>query len=154
MIWVTLSAIIAVQLLTLWGALYVIRHVLLGLKRLESAKLAPSADVDLEPLERKMAQLTIAVAEGIERVDRAESRVQTTLRSAQAKFAAGGYEHAGVLAEIDNLPDDDGAGSEGAQLQLVPENLAPAVEGDAPSGIPGMTLAQVEQIRTNNAAQA
>ncbi len=154
MIWIALGAALLVSALAHLGHLYVQRSIIADLHALEMARQPAPQPFDDSALWQRLEVLTLAISEGIANVDRAEKRVRATVARARAQLAEQGVVSAGVEAEHSELQQVDGEGSEPAQLQLVPENVAPAVEGDAPSGIPGMTLAQVEQIRTNNAAQA
>lgn len=68
-------------------------------------------------------RLTQAVADGIDHVDRNESRVRGIVTGAKNRFASSGYEDPGVDAEYRTLPEaDDGGGGE-EELQLVPEGV-------------------------------
>ncbi len=149
-VWIAIAALVA----ALGGTSWVLHSFLDRFERLESTWTEALEEIDGTPVEDKLERLTIAVAEGIAHVDRAERRVATTLRSAHSKFAKSGFEHAGVEAEIENLPDLDGEGSEDGQLRLMPEDVEVSGPDNSPSGIPGMTVDQANQIRAARAAEA
>lgn len=77
----------------------------------------------LEELEGRMQHLTLAIAEGIDRVDRSERRVKQTVRRAQQKLAAHGFEDDGLEAEADQLRFFDGDGGEGGGMPPVREDV-------------------------------
>lgn len=66
-------------------------------------------------------RLKAAIAEGIERVERAEKRVQKTVASARRLVKANGLEHPGLEAEADELRERDGEGIE--PLPAVPKEV-------------------------------
>jgi len=72
-------------------------------------------------LERLLGDLTLAVDEGIRRVDRAEKRVAKTVTSARRHIREAGLEHPGLEAEYEELrtPDDNGI----EPLPAVPEEV-------------------------------
>lgn len=88
---------------------------------------------------------TIAIAEGIERVDRSERRVAATVARAEKKLAESGFEDPGIQAELEGLHllDGDRIGTGG-----VPP-LQPSLDdpGDRPSSIPGVTVAELRKVR-------
>jgi len=91
---------------------------------------------------QEIESLTIAVSEGIAGYKRHEARVQKTVTSARRLIRESGLEHAGIEAEYAELHDGDEAPSE-------PEGvlpLQPRVDDSGPSGIPGLTVAQLEQL--------
>jgi len=57
----------------------------------------------------RIDNLTLAVDEGIRRVDRAESRIQKTVTSARKLVRENGLAHAGIEAEFEELqpPDEE-----------------------------------------------
>lgn len=61
---------------------------------------------------KRVEDLTIAVDEGIRRVDRAENRVQKTVTSARRLVSDAGLEHAGIDAEHEELQSSNGEGIE------------------------------------------
>jgi len=102
----------------------------------------------LEGLEKRTlenaAQLRLAVSDGIERVARAEKRIQKTVTSARRAIRDAGLEHAGIEAEHDELqPRDDEPSRADSVLPLYEEVEAPAY-----SGIPGLSGAELQEIRS------
>jgi len=99
----------------------------------------------LEGLEKRtldsLVELKLAVADGIMRVDRADKRIQKTVTSARRQLREAGLEHAGIEAEYEELHDGDDSGVE----EQVPET----VERDGPSGFPGISQAQLAEMRGN-----
>jgi len=86
-----------------------------------------------------MANLTLAVDEGVRHVSRAEKRVARTIQSTRKILTEHGLEHSGLEAEHDELRDLDGGPSEEEQLRLMPTEVG-EVEGQRPpieTGIPG-----------------
>lgn len=86
---------------------------------------------------------TVAIAEGIERVDRSERRVRAVVTRAQQRLADAGYQDEGLEAEAAQLQplNADGGGVEG--MQYVHEGLA---RDDPPfdaQGIPGDLSAEI-----------
>jgi len=113
--------------------------------RSEIEDLRSATASDFEQIADRMKTQTLAIAEGIERVDRSERRVDATLKRARKKFAAGGYEDPGTEAEVEGLRllDGDGIGTGGLPT------LQPGVDnpGDRPSSVPGITVAQLQRVR-------
>ena len=100
-------------------------------------------DIDLQGLAYRQEQLTLAVSDGIDRVDRAEKRVQKTIQNARRLVRESGLEHPALEAEYEEIREDDGGGSEPAALQLLP----PSVEEDTrQTGIPGITHADLARL--------
>lgn len=139
---------------SLWADVRVLRSISARLRAIESAPQELLEPFDPTLLVERIDRLTIAVAEGISHVDRAERRVETTLRSAKKKLAEVDLEDHRIEAEIAGLHTVDGSGSEGGQLQLVPEDVEETPWNDAPSGVPGLTLSQLNDIRAARAAEA
>lgn len=102
--------------------------------------------LELEALEARTLEdsgrLRLAIAEGIERVDRAEKRVQKTVSSARKLVRENGLEHAGLEAEYSELLERDGEASPAVELPALPE---PVVD-DRPTGIPGISRAELNRI--------
>jgi len=73
-------------------------------------------------LEARLDKLTLAVSDGIERVHRAESRIQKTVSAARRLVREAGLEHAGIEAEYEELRPADAEGVE--PLPAVPEQVA------------------------------
>jgi len=82
--------------------------------------------------ERAIADLLLAVDEGIKRVDRAENRVQKTVTSARRLIREAGLEHAGIEAEFAELHPSDGEGIE--PLPPMPELVEDARTIRIPGG--------------------
>jgi len=91
---------------------------------------------NLHELDKRVTELTAAVAHGIEHVDRTEKRVRGIVTGAKRRFAAAGYEDPGVEAEADSLPRDDAESIEG--VQTVPSDVGPDNGSDPWSRVPGM----------------
>jgi len=102
----------------------------------------------LEDLESKVAEQTLAVAEGIERVDRAERRIKGTVKRARNELKARGLVDDGLEAEDQQIRDADGEGSDGGGLQPVPEDVGQGGNLDEqPSSIPGVPLGTLYRLR-------
>lgn len=89
-------------------------------------------------LDGKVATLTLAVAEGISHVKRAEKRVQGIIQGARKSLEERGLEHPGLEAEAQELLDLDGDPSEVSPLRIMPSEMG-AAEEEPPveTGIPG-----------------
>ena len=98
----------------------------------------------LEEIDRRLVQLTLATAEGIERVDRAERRIRSTVKRARAELAEDGYESPGLEAEAAELRLIDAGGSGDDQVPPLPEDVG-SVEHPQPPGIPGHFSQEVLQ---------
>jgi len=111
--------------------------------RLET-RLAPLTASLLE-LERRLKDTNVAVAEGIERTERTERRIASTVARARKELRESGYDHPGVEAEDHELRKVDGDGSHGTEVL----NLPGAVEEDpnAPSSIRGVPASTLRRIR-------
>jgi len=72
----------------------------------------------------RFKQLTLAVAEGIEKVERSESRINSVVKSAQKEFKKQGFTTPGIEAEDQQLRLVDGAGSEERGVPPVREKVA------------------------------
>lgn len=94
-------------------------------------------------LENQVDDQTLAIAEGIERVGRAEKRIAETVRRAKRRADEAGYEDPGVEAEVAELHRRDGDGSE--QLQIVQPDVEDDV-GDA-SSVRGVSVEQLQRAR-------
>lgn len=107
-------------------------------------RLAPLKHSLLE-LERRLKDTNVAVAEGIERTDRTERRIASTVARARKELRESGYDHPGVAAEDHELRKVDGDGSHGTEVLNLPE----AVEADAdnPSSIRGVPASTLRRVR-------
>lgn len=79
--------------------------------------------------------LTIAVAEGIKNVERAENRVKATVRRAQEKLRAHGFESESLDAEAEDLRLADARRGDARRLHAVPKSVEPSFQ--PPLGFPG-----------------
>jgi len=89
--------------------------------------------------EGKIANLTLAVAEGIAHVKRAEKRVQGIIQGARKSLEERGLEHPGLEAEAQELLDLDGDPSEVSPLRVMPAEVGEDEEEHRviETGIPG-----------------
>jgi len=111
--------------------------------RLE-ARFAPLA-ASLLDLEKRLRDTNIAVAEGIERTDRTERRIASTVARARKELRESGYDHRGVEAEAAGLRDIDAGGGGGGGVQPVPDEVAP--DADTPSSIRGVPASYLRRVR-------
>jgi len=95
-------------------------------------------------LEAMMRDLTVAVAEGVQRVQRSENRVRHIVAGARKELRDAGFEHPGVEAENTELREIDGALSEEKPVPTVPPDVAQA----AHSIIPGVSVRQMQLARS------
>jgi len=98
---------------------------------------------DHEALQKRMDELTLAVADGIGRTERAESRIKNTVYRAKQKLAASGLSDPALDAEADDLPPSDGEGV--APVPAVQQSVEEAT--DVPSSVPGVTVGQLRRGR-------
>jgi predicted RNase H-like nuclease (RuvC/YqgF family) len=93
----------------------------------------------LSTLPHRIDELTLAVAEGIKHVERAERRVRTTIQRARAELAEHGMESAGLEAEWEELRDQDADRSGEGRMQLVREEVEEDPGGliEVPDWLPG-----------------
>ena len=111
--------------------------------RLES-RLGPVSASLLE-LERRLKDTNVAVAEGIERTDRTERRIASTVARARKELRESGYDHPGVEAEDHELRKVDGVGGDNSGVQPVPGAVEEAA--DPPSSIRGVPASTLRRIR-------
>ena len=99
----------------------------------------------ISELEKRLKDTNVAVAEGIERVERTERRIASTVARARKELRESGYDHPGVEAEDHELRKRDGDGSDDGGVQPVPG----AVEEDAdhPSSIRGVPASTLRRVR-------
>jgi len=90
-----------------------------------------------------IADLTLALSEGIEHVDRSERRVRAVVQSAKRRMAQAGYDDPGVDAEDGQLQRLDVERSEREAVQHVPEDVDGAQEwvGTPWAAVPGIERA-------------
>lgn len=79
--------------------------------------------------------VSVAVSEGIKHIDRAESRIRSTVSRARKELEKQGFESAGLEAESAELRLVDAGGSEEGELPALRE--AVEVAGPDFTGIPG-----------------
>lgn len=96
-------------------------------------------------IEDRVREYVIALAEGIERVDRSERRVKATVNRARKELEAVGLVDPGVEAEAEELRLVDVARGSKRGMFPVSEPVAPGA--DPPSSIPGVSAAQLRQLR-------
>lgn len=96
-------------------------------------------------LDDRVREYVIALAEGIERVDRSERRVKATVARARKELEASGVIDPGVEAEAEQLRLVDAAGGSDRGMYAVPAEVE--VPAEAPSSIPGVSAAQLRSMR-------
>ena len=108
-----------------------------SIKSLERPEMAPPPAYDdrailvaLDQLQAKVADLdglignqNLAIAEGIERVDRSERRVKAAVSRAQERLRRSGYEDDSLEAEAEGLRLVDGDSSEQRELLPLSESM-------------------------------
>ena len=99
----------------------------------------------LDANNKLMKELTIAVAEGIERVDRSERRVKATVARARKELKERGYTDPGLEAEAHELRVVDGDRGEDGAVQPVPTEMAEPA--DAPSSVRGVSASDLRRVR-------
>ena len=116
------------------------------------AEMRAHVDLRLEPLkasllelERRLKDTNVAVSEGIERTERTERRIASTVARARKELRESGYDHPGVEAEDHELRKVDGDGSHGTEVLDLPGEVA--ADLDAPSSIRGVPAATLRRIR-------
>ncbi len=107
-------------------------------------RLAPITASLLE-LERRLKDTNVAVSEGIERTERTERRIASTVARARKELRESGYDHPGVEAEDHELRKRDGEGSRGTELPQLPEEMEAAA--DHPSSIRGVPASTLRRVR-------
>jgi len=95
--------------------------------------------------ERRVKELTFAVAEGIERVARHERRIHATVKRARKELADHGFESAGLEAEATELRLVDGEGGADSRVSKVSEEVE--VPDEAPSSIRGVSADELRRVR-------
>jgi hypothetical protein len=86
--------------------------------------------------------LTLAVAEGIKHVERAENRIRATIGRARKELEEVGVEHPGLEAEYAELSVLDGGGGQSAPMPQMHENVVPTQ-----SSVPGVSPDQLRRVR-------
>jgi septation ring formation regulator EzrA len=119
------------------------------LRRLETAISQPieldSVTREIEAIDERLQDMTLAIAEGIERVDRSERRVRQVVSRAKKQLEDFGIDDPGLSAEAEQLRLDYGVGGEQAGVQQLPAPVAHRVDV---TGIPGAWSEQDVQALT------
>ena len=102
-------------------------------------------DEALFDLSKRLKATNVAVAEGIERTERTERRIASTVARARKELRESGYDHPGVEAEDHELRKRDGDGSEDGGVQPVSEEMA--ADADHPSSIRGVPASTLRRVR-------
>jgi len=100
---------------------------------------------DMARLEQQFKDVLQAVAEGIERTERAERRVQQTVKRARKELKESGLEDPGLEAESEQLRISDGDRGQGDGLRPLPARVAAATE--EASSIKGVSAAVLSRVR-------
>jgi len=87
----------------------------------------------LDLINARLDKMTLAVSDGIERVHRAESRIQKTVTSARRLVKENGLEHPGIDAEAAEIRERDENGIE--PLPFVPEQVGATRTLRLPGGV-------------------
>lgn len=105
----------------------------------------PAVDPRVDVLERKIGDLTLALSEGIQRVQRSENRVRHIVSGAKRELAEAGYSHPGLEAEASELEPLHGKASEEEEVSAVHASVAGNPPN--PSPIRGVTVRQMRVAR-------
>ena len=98
-----------------------------------------------EDLWERLQKQTLAISEGIERVTRAENRINNTVQRARKELKKLGYTDSGLEAEDRELRLLDAGRGDGSGLHEVQEELEDPDE--AVSSVPGVTIGQLRRAR-------
>lgn len=109
----------------------------------QSAQLLQTDDIRITEMAKRIDDLTLAVSEGVNNVQRSERRVRAVVRSAKKELADAGFEHTGLEAEDSELREVDGSERDAEPLREVQESLALTED----SAIPGVTVRQLQIAR-------
>ena len=112
----------------------------------ESAQPLPNDDIRLEGLATRIDDLTVAVSEGVNNVQRSERRVRAVVTSARRELADAGYSHAGLEAEAGELRDIHADSGNGEEVPAVPESVDQPGQ-DQRSVVPGVSVRQMQLAR-------
>jgi len=94
-------------------------------------------DVRLKALESDVKDLYLAVADGIDHVDRNEKRVRGIVLGAKRRFEASDYFDPGVDAEADTLPEHDASGERAEGVLPLQEPVESGEDRSPWSAVPG-----------------
>lgn len=90
--------------------------------------LAVAMAAEIERIDARLEDFTLALANGIDHVDRAEKRVRSVVTAAKARYERSGYSDPGIDAEEAQLPLVDAGLS--PQEEVPP--VQPVMESDSP----------------------
>jgi len=123
----------ALALLLVWGVRVVSHKIDLIL---EPADTPPEPFFDDSKLWAALERLEVAVAQGIEHVDKKSKRIDGVIAAAKRRFEAEGYVDPGLEAEADVLPlfHEEGGGGEG--VPSLPDGLDAFPSQGIPGSIP------------------
>lgn len=96
-------------------------------------------------LEKKVADWTLAISEGIERTDRAERRIRAAIQRARKELKTLGYDDPGLEAEAAELHAVDGDRSPEHGVLTLSSGVEPPV--DAASSVRGVSAAKLARAR-------
>lgn len=131
------------ELVTIEGTLESIRQENVALRESSSSQEQLAA---LESrVNRQLQQITAAVAEGIDRVDRSERRVVATVKRARKELKERGFTDEGVEAEHHQLHVLDEAGGNESPVPAVREEVGGA--GEQASSVRGVSLVTLQKVR-------
>jgi len=97
---------------------------------LEAVAQAQDVHATCSTHEQRLNHMTLAVAEGIQHVDRAEKRINGAVTRARRQLREAGLEHPGLEAEAADLHVVHGGGGEEVRLPPVPAEMDEAVGED------------------------
>jgi len=126
-------------------ALLELQRTIQGFEFPESAPAAPIDEERIVALGSRIDDLTLAVKEGVNNVQRSERRVRAVVASARRELAEAGFAHPGLEAESGELEPVDGDGGEAESVLAVPESLGRAPHDASP--IAGVTMDQMRTAR-------
>jgi len=104
-----------------------------------------SEDPRIAAIETKVRDLTLALSDGVQRVQRSENRVRAIVKSARQELRDAGFEHPGVEAEASELRQVDGDDRVEEPLSALPADVDAA--GRKPSAVPGVSVRQMRVAR-------
>lgn len=96
------------------------------------ADFAHETRTNLEAQAGRIGDLTVALSEGIAKVERHEARIRATVRRAREELEDSGIRHPGLEAEAAQLSLVDGAGGGAGRMPEVSDDVAEADLTDLP----------------------
>ena len=109
----------------------------------DSDEIAAELAHDFALMKAEFEELRVAVAHGIEHVQRTERRIKNTVHRARKELEESGLEHEGLNAEITEISEWDGGGGPAEGLPVMHQDVVPSQ-----SSIPGVTSEQLARIRS------